>query len=266
MRVNARQCEQSFAKQRTGCFWSCCQRRATGQHDRIMNPDSSSSSSASFSALRWSLPFQVQVAYSTVTDGDQRDRGNRHAWLASHQVKRCAVPRQVHGVRIVHADADAAALAQADGVVSNDPAIALGVYGADCPGLILVTPDACGVAHGGWRGVAGGIVAQLVTAMRTVTGHPSAHWAAFIGPGISAAHYEVDQQVLSARVWPSSALTPGRPGYAQLDIAGAIAADLIAYDVTNVHRSEICTVQDLRLWSYRRRGAGSVQLLAAWRR
>ena len=221
---------------------------------------------SSSTALRWSLPYGVQVAYSTVTDGDQRDRSNRHAWLASHQVERCVVPRQVHGVRIVHADADAAALAQADGVVSNDPAIALGVYGADCPGLVLVTPDACGIAHGGWRGVAGGIVGQLVTAMCTVTGHPSAHWAAFIGPGISAANYEVDQPVISARVWPSSALTPGRPGYAQLDIVGAITADLRDHDITNVQRSEICTAEDSRLWSYRRRGVGSVQLLAAWRR
>ena len=166
------------------------------------------------SALRWSLPYGVRVAYSTVTDGDQRDRSHRHAWLASHGIERCIVPRQVHGIRIVHVDADANALAQADGVVSNDAAIAVGVYGADCPGVVLVAPDACGVAHGGWRGVAGGIVGQLVTAMRTVTRHPSEHWGAFIGPGISAGNYEVDQPVLNARVWPSSAITPGRPGYA----------------------------------------------------
>jgi polyphenol oxidase len=219
----------------------------------------------SSSALRWLLPYGVNVAYSTVTDGDQRDRDHRYAWLASHGIERCVVPRQVHGIRIVHADADIDALAQADGVVTNDLSKALGVYGADCPGVVLVAPDACGVAHGGWRGVAGGIVGQLVTAMRSVTRHPSAQWGAFIGPGISAANYEVDQPVLSARVWPSSAITPGRPGYAQLDVAGAIASDLRDHEITNVQRSGICTAEDSRLWSYRRRGVGSVQMLAAWR-
>ena len=219
----------------------------------------------SSATLHWSLPYGVQVAYSTVRDGDQRDRDQRHAWLASHRITRCVVPRQVHGIHIVHADAGIDALAQADGVVTNDLAIALGVYGADCPGVVLVAPDACGVAHGGWRGVAGGIVGQLVSALRTVTRHPNSQWAAFIGPGISAAHYEVDQPVLSARVWPSSALMPGRPDHAQLDVAGAIAADLREHDITNVQRSGICTAEDARLWSYRRRGVGSVQMLVAWR-
>ncbi len=217
------------------------------------------------SDLRWTLPHSVQVACSTLADGDQRDRGLRHAWLASQGVSRCVVPRQVHGTRIVHSAADHAALAAADGVVGNDAVLAVGAYGADCPGLVLVAADALGIAHCGWRGVAGGIVCRLVAALRTVSAVPSARWSAFIGPGISAPHYEVDHPVLSARRWPSSALTPGRPGHAWLDVAEAIAVDLAAEGVLEVQRSGVCTAQDDRLWSYRRRGAGQVQLLVASR-
>lgn len=216
-------------------------------------------------ALQWDLPHGVRVAYSTVADGDQRDRDARHAWLASRGIARCVVPRQIHGTRIVQADADHQALAQADGVVSSGTDTALGAFGADCPGLVLVSRDAFGVAHCGWRGVAGGIVARLVEAMRTVSASEPSRWSAFIGPGISGPRYEVDHPVLAARGWPTSAVTAGRAGHAWLDVAQTIASDLAALGITTVQRSGICTQDDARLWSYRRRGAGQVQLLVAWR-
>lgn len=216
-------------------------------------------------ALRWSLPHGVQVAYSTVGDADQRDRDARHAWLASQGVSRCVVPRQIHGTRVVQAYADRDALAQADGVVTADAGVALGAFGADCPGLVLVAEDALGIAHCGWRGVAGGIVARLTEALRTVTASEPTRWHAFIGPGISGRNYEVDQPVLGARPWPSSAVTPARAGHALLDVAETIAVDLTTLGVTAIQRSGICTQDDPRLWSYRQRGAGQVQVLVAWR-
>lgn len=215
--------------------------------------------------LFWELPHGVRVAYSTVADGDQRDRDSRHAWLASRGIARCVVPRQIHGTTIVQADADHQALAQADGVVTATGDSALGAFGADCPGLVLVAGDALGVAHCGWRGVAGGIVARLVAAMRTVSASDPAQWHAFIGPGISARRYEVDQPVLTARAWPSSAVTPARAGRAWLDVTQTIAVDLAELGVTTIERSGVCTHEDPRLWSYRQRGAGQVQMLAAWR-
>lgn len=215
--------------------------------------------------LHWDLPHDVRVAYSTVADGDQRDRDARHAWLASRGITRCVVPRQIHGTRIVQADADHHDLAQADGVVTGATDIALGAFGADCPGLVLVARDALGIAHCGWRGVAGGIVVRLVEAMQTVSASEPARWSAFIGPGISGRRYEVDQPVLGARRWPISAVTPGRPGHAWLDVTEAIAVDLSALGITTIQRSGVCTQEDARLWSYRQRGAGQVQVLVAWR-
>lgn len=218
-------------------------------------------------ALRWTLPGDVTIAYSTAADGDMREAGRRAEWLALIGVGRpCVVPRQVHGALVVAGGAATAELAIADGVVSPDGELAVGAYGADCPGVCLVAGPAIGIAHCGWRGTAAGIVARLVAEVgRAVPGLPAARWSAFIGPGISGACYEVDGPVLSARAWPPAALAPARPGRARLDLAAVIAADLRAAGIIDVRSSGVCTHGDPRLWSFRRRGAGQVQLLAAWR-
>jgi hypothetical protein len=216
--------------------------------------------------LRWTLPGGVELAYSAAADGDMRDPGRRDAWLARLGLRRwCVVPRQVHGTRVVDAAADFVALIEADGVVAAGTPAAVGAYGADCPALVLASAQALGIAHCGWRGTAGGIVANLVAAVAACSAEPRARWRAFIGPGISGPCYEVDAPVLGARAWPAEALAPGRPGRAHLDVPAAVAADLRALGIDDVRVSGVCTASDPRLWSYRRRGPGQVQLLAAWR-
>ena len=213
--------------------------------------------------LRWRLGA-VQLAYSTVADGDQRDPLSRQTWHQTLGISRGVVPRQVHGTVVVDAS-DTQGLPFADGGVSDDPALALGVFGADCPGLCLVAGSVMGVAHCGWRGVAAGIVQQLVNAMSARTNSPKNEWLGFVGPGISSQYYEVDDPVLSARTWPVTAVTPGRPGHAWLDVAHVIASDLAQMGITAITQSNICTAADDRLWSYRRQGPGRVQALMAWR-
>ncbi len=179
------------------------------------------------------------------------------------------VPRQIHGLAVVTVGPEAvqpSLLAQADGAVTGEPGVAVGAYGADCPGVVLATPDAVGVAHCGWRGTAGGMVDRLVTALAARSSTPRSSWWALIGPGISGAQYEVDAPVLTARVWPPAAVTPAaRPGRAYLDLAVALEADLQAAGITAVVRTGVCTATDPRLHSFRRRGPGLVQLLVAWR-
>jgi YfiH family protein len=215
--------------------------------------------------LRWSIAPDVELAFSSAADGDLRSPPLRGRWLGElGVVRRCVVPGQVHGTRV--ADADDARLDDADGLVSADPDVALGVFGADCPGVCLIAPDALGVAHCGWRGTAGGIVARLVAALSSVSASTPERWRAFIGPGIAGASYEVDSPVLTARVWPPAALSPTRSGHARLDLTEAIASDLAAEGIGALVRSGVCTHADERLHSYRWQGRGITQLLAAWRR
>ena len=215
----------------------------------------------------WALPSGVTVACSAAVDGDMRQADLRATWLAGVGVgRRCVVPRQVHGAVVVDARASADDLALADGVVSVDGSLAVGTYGADCPGLCIVAGTAIGMAHCGWRGTAGGIVGKLIARMcDAVPGIPPADWSALIGPGISGPRYEVDAPVLAARAWPPTALAASRSGHAQLDLTATIAADLRTAGVSDVRFSDVCTYDEHQLWSFRRRGAGQVQVLVAWR-
>ncbi len=217
--------------------------------------------------LRWPVGHGVHAAYSTAADGDAREPAARQRIAAGLGLERrpLLIPRQVHGVRIVGEDAAAGELAIADGAVARRPGTVLGAYGADCPGIVLAAPDAFAVAHAGWRGCAGGIVATLVAALRPHAGAPPTAWTALVGPGISGSAYEVDAPVLAARAWPAEALRPGRPGHAWLDLAAVLAADLAAAGVGAVARCGVCTAGDGRLHSYRHHGPGRVQVLMAWR-
>ena len=216
--------------------------------------------------LRWTLPGGVRLAYSTRADGDQRDPVARERWTRTLGLAAAVVvPGQVHGSLVQRLPAAAGQLALADGLASADRDLALGVLGADCPGLCVLAGSAMAVAHCGWRGTAAAIVARLVEALDGLTAAPRRQWLAFIGPGISAPRYEVDDRVLGARSWPAAALGRGRPGHAQLDLGAAIAHDLRTLGVDAIISCGVCTSGDQRLWSYRRSGAGPVQLLVAWR-
>jgi polyphenol oxidase len=216
------------------------------------------------SPLRWTLAHGVHLAFSTAADGDLRDKQLRDNWLRAQGVAApCRVVKQVHGKRIIVTERESTR--EADGLVTADPSTALGVFGADCPGLCIAAPDAFGLAHCGWRGTAAGIVGSLVDALQQLSASPRSAWHAFIGPGISGDEYEVDAPVLTARAWPAAAVRPTDQDHAQLDVAVAIGADLAAAGIAHIASANCCTSRDSRLWSYRRRGSGLVQLLVAWR-
>jgi copper oxidase (laccase) domain-containing protein len=218
--------------------------------------------------LAWTVAG-VRIVYSESADGDMRDPALRAAFLARvGGPAQCEVPRQVHGRTIaaagwptripgVHDDAD--------GLYQNfQRGFAIGVFGADCPGLALITPDTLVLAHCGWRGTAAGIVDQACMCLSMVSRHADAHQA-LIGPGISRERYEVDAPVIEARSWPEGCLHPNRPGHALLDLPAAIAADCRRNRVGEIIHTGICTAGDPRLHSHRHHGKGIVQMLAAWR-
>ena len=214
--------------------------------------------------LRWSLPGGFTVAYSTAVDGDQRLPERRQAFAAPLIAGvPLIVPRQVHGTLVVAYNSPD--LSQADGVV-GPASVALGAYGADCPGVVVTAPDALAIGHCGWRGTAGGMVARLAAALREQTTTPPSDWHALIGPGISGPRYEVDAPVLSARAWPGAALHASpAPGRAYLDLATVLVADLHAVGIASIVRTGICTAADPRLHSFRHQGLGLVQMLLVWR-
>ncbi len=179
-------------------------------------------------------------------------------------------PRQVHGRAITTAAACRRdPVPEADGVVSTEPGVAIGIVTADCVPLLLASDagDAVAVVHAGWRGLACGVVAQGVDALRRSAGE--ARIVAVIGPHIGPCCYEVDTPVLealsSALGCLDAVLRPSRVHHAFLDL-GALAG--VALEASGVAAGDIrrlpdvCTRCDpLRFHSYRRDGPKAGRLV-----
>jgi YfiH family protein len=86
---------------------------------------------------------------------------------------------------------------KADALITRERGIALALSFADCTPITLYDPNerVLGIAHGGWRGTARGIVFATIKAMQEHFGCQPANIYAGIGPAIGACCYEVSEAV-----------------------------------------------------------------------
>jgi YfiH family protein len=179
-------------------------------------------------------------------------------------------PRQVHGVQVVSAaDCRAPLPPEADAVLSEEPGVPIGVATADCVPILCASMGGNWVAavHAGWRGLARGVVAASIDALRRRD--PQADWIAVIGPHIGPCCYEVDDPVLDALrhelgdASVSATSTPTRPGHARIDLGALCEVALERAGVARIGRlQDCCTRCDAtRFHSYRRDGAHAGRLL-----
>ncbi|MBE9636686.1 peptidoglycan editing factor PgeF [Salipiger mangrovisoli] len=86
---------------------------------------------------------------------------------------------------------------EADGLVTDQPGLALAVLTADCQPVLFADADAgvIGAAHAGWRGAQGGVLEATVEAMIAL-GASREGIRAVIGPTISQRAYEVGPEFL----------------------------------------------------------------------
>ena len=120
-------------------------------------------------------------------------------------LRRLAVTKQVHGdvVRTVTAS-DIHTLGtpvpyEADGLVTNEPGLALICYTADCV-PVLLCDDSHGViaaVHCGWRSSVADILARAMEAMAALGASPETT-AAAVGPAIARCCFEVGGEVIEA--------------------------------------------------------------------
>ncbi len=103
---------------------------------------------------------------------------------------------QVHGktVAVIGADAVAQPAALADGMVTNQPDVALGIYVADCCAIYLVDPvkRAIGLVHSGRKGTELGIATAAIETMVQQFGSEPSDIIAQLSPCIRPPDYEVD--------------------------------------------------------------------------
>ncbi|MBX9796471.1 peptidoglycan editing factor PgeF [Sphingomonas sp.] len=167
---------------------------------------------------------------------------------------------QVHSADVVTVDAAIPfdARPPADAMVTDRPALALGILTADCAPVLLADAQAgiIGAAHAGWKGAIGGVCEATVAAM-VALGADRTRIAAAIGPCIARVSYEVDDGF--ARRFedhdPANErfFTPGRAGHHQFDLEGYVAHRLAAAGVQTVAAPGLDTYADAaRFFSYRR--------------
>jgi polyphenol oxidase len=166
---------------------------------------------------------------------------------------------QVHGTRVRRVDSPPGRddpWEEADGHATALAGVPALVFVADCLPIALAGPHGVAMLHGGWRGLADGIVAEGVAAL----GGPDGLRAA-IGPGIGPCCYEVGDEV-RARFAPDDA------GARHLDLTAAARRALAAAGVREVHDAGLCTSCHPELFFSHRRDAGTTgrQAGVVWRR
>jgi polyphenol oxidase len=190
-----------------------------------------------------------------VLTGDEPTRIGENRRRLAESIERDAdgvvMGRQVHGTQLRRHDAPQEPRVYADLVKSPDevdahstsnPALTPLVMVADCLPVAMVGPGGVAMAHCGWRGLAGGIVAAVAEAVKAE--------AAAIGPGIGPCCYEVGEEVLSAFA-DLDGVARGR----MLDLTAVATARLERLGVDTVESSGLCTSCNAELfYSYRRDG------------
>lgn len=163
---------------------------------------------------------------------------------------------QVHGTRVATSRADADQ--PADAATGNAPLDTLAIMTADCLPVLLCSADGrhIGAAHGGWRGLANGILEKTVAAMPV----PPAELLAWLGPAIAQPAFEVGAEVRDAFVSHGSAFATcfdeNHRGRFQADLYGIARIQLGMAGVDAVYGGKLCTFADEeRFFSYRRDGA-----------
>lgn len=124
--------------------------------------------------------------------------GEAHAQLRTELGlgDRCFITaEQVHGSAVAAVRADSRSpFPGVDALITDDPAVCLGIYVADCGPIFLVDPErrAIGCIHSGKKGTQLEIVRATVDAMVATYGCEPARMVAQLGPCIRPPFYEID--------------------------------------------------------------------------
>ena len=190
----------------------------------------------------------------TGDDGANVD-GNRERLAAAvgRPRERFLYGRQVHGTAVRRATeppGDRRPVTDEDGQATALADAAALVFVADCLPVMLVADGAVAALHGGWRGLAGGILAEGAAALRELGGGRPVRAA--LGPSARGCCYEVGEEV-HAHFEPYAA----RVGERNLDLAAVARAQLDAAGVDEILDTGLCTMcADPGLFFSHRRDGG----------
>jgi YfiH family protein len=186
-------------------------------------------------------------------DGHERGAEARSRLRARLGLGGLARGYQVHGsvVELVREmpvrEAQPGELTDADGQATALSGLGAMVLAADCLPVAIGRPGAVAMLHAGWRGLAAGVLAQGVRAVRELPVEGEGEVLAVLGPCAGPCCYEVGPEV-------HAALATGQTRTATVDLRALAREQLRAAGVTEVAELGGCTICDERFFSYRREG------------
>lgn len=176
---------------------------------------------------------------------------------------------QVHGTTVVRAMPDTCRQA-ADAVYTSCPGLPITLHTADCLPLFIASDDGreIALAHGGWRGLAAGIIPATI---RQFAAAPD-KLVAWMGPAIGPTAFEVGDDVraafLSTDANMQEAFSEGETRNGRqhwwCDIYAIARRQLAKAGVTRVTGGDHCTFRDSRFFSYRRAPVTGRMLSLMW--
>lgn len=166
---------------------------------------------------------------------------------------------QVHGTELLYVGQNHAGLPTADAAWTDQPGCVLSVMTADCLPILLSTKagETVAVVHGGWRGLANGILQKTVATLPA----RADEIVAWLGPAIGPRHFEVGSEVRDAFVrsnsttadYFSQSASASDKFYADIFKLGEMS--LREAGVADIFGGGVCTFQQSeRFFSYRRDG------------
>jgi len=196
--------------------------------------------------IRADWPAPSRVVAGTIPRNSTYELPAQPQWL-----------KQVHGARVVRYGSEdfSAGPPEADAITANCTGAICTVRTADCLPVLLCSTDGKEIAavHGGWRGLAAGVIEQTLAAMAT---RPE-DILAWLGPAISQPAFEVGGEVREAflAISPASAaaFVANERGRWQADLYLLARQRLTSIGVASISGGGLCTFADAkRFYSYRR--------------
>ena len=179
---------------------------------------------------------------------------NRSRLQLSIGISRIVWMKQVHGKHVSEVSGlSKGEMKNTDACWTREKGIGLAVLTADCMPIVFVSKSQnwLGVAHAGWRGLAGGVIEALVGC------YPSSpsDLIAWIGPSISKGKYEVGEDVWSIfdkRYSENDPTVSNDSSKRFLNLIAIAESQLHKAGLKEIFFSGLCSFSDTRFFSVRR--------------
>ena len=199
-------------------------------------------------------------------DSEEHVKANRARVAARLHVAPQALltVHQEHGTNVLIVQKSSAKHAQkkADGLVTNEAGLALGILTADCAPVLLADRKkrVVGAVHAGWRGAKDGVLEEVLLKMEGL-GARRETIEAVIGPSISKEAYEVGADFradfLRQDAWSVEFFSAPEGGHAFFDLGGYISKRMERAGILSCERIAQCSFGDSEMFFSHRRGQQS---------